>query len=38
LLVPWAQLSPTDQDKDRSSVSSIPDLLEIAKFKAVPVT
>jgi hypothetical protein len=37
LLVPWAQLTPTDQDKDRSSALSIPDLLEIAKFKAVPV-
>ena len=38
LLVSWAQLTPTDQDKDRSSAVSIPDLLEIAKFKAVPVT
>jgi hypothetical protein len=37
LLVPWAQLTLSDQDKDRSSVRSIPGWLEIAKFKAVPV-
>jgi len=36
-LVPWARLSPRDQDKDRASARSIPQLLEIAKFKAVPV-
>jgi hypothetical protein len=37
LLVPWAKLSPSDQEKDRVSAWSIPTLLEIAKFKAVPV-
>jgi hypothetical protein len=37
LLVDWAKLSPSDQDKDRSSARSIPDLLDIAGFKAVPV-
>jgi hypothetical protein len=37
LLVPWAKRSPSDQEKDRASVRSIPELLEIAKFKAVPV-
>ena len=36
-LVPWADLSLSDQDKDRSSVLSIPDWLRLAKFKAVPV-
>jgi hypothetical protein len=37
LLVPWASLSSSNQDKDRSSVRAIPDLLEVARFKAVPV-
>ena len=37
LLTDWAKLSPADQDKDRSSARSIPDLLEVAGFKAVPV-
>lgn len=37
LLVPWADLTPEDQDKDRSSARSIPELLEVAKFKAVRV-
>ena len=37
LLVPWAQLMPSDQDKDRSSITSIPDQLDLAGFKAVPV-
>jgi len=37
LLKPWAQLSPADQDKDRSGAVSIPELLETAKFKAVPI-
>ena len=36
LIVPWAQLSPADQEKDRAFVRTIPELLEIAKFKAVP--
>jgi hypothetical protein len=35
LLADWATLSPSDQDKDRSSARSIPDLLEVAGFKAV---
>lgn len=37
LLVEWSKLPMRDQDKDRSSVRSIPALLERAKFKAVPV-
>jgi len=37
LLVPWTQLPPSDQEKDRNSANAIPDLLEIAKFRAVPV-
>jgi len=37
LLVPWAMLSRADQDKDRASVRAIPGLLDIAKFRAVPV-
>jgi hypothetical protein len=37
LLTPWAKLSPSDQNKDRSIVRGIPDLLETAKFKALPV-
>lgn len=36
-LVDWAELPRSDQDKDRSSVRCIPEWLEIAKFKAVPV-
>jgi len=37
LLVPWAQLSRADQDKDRASIRTIPKWLNIARFKAVPV-
>lgn len=37
LLVDWAELSPADQEKDRAFVRTIPQLLEIAGFKAVPV-
>jgi hypothetical protein len=37
LLVPWTQLSSADQDKDRSSVRDIPNLLNTAKFKACPL-
>ena len=37
LMVDWSKLSHTDKDKDRSSAISIPELLEVAKFKAVPV-
>jgi hypothetical protein len=37
LLADWADLSPTDRDKDRSSARSIPGLLDVAGFKAVPV-
>ncbi len=37
LLVDWPDLSPTDQDKDRSAGRAIPDLLVVAGFKAVPV-
>ena len=37
LLVEWSALGPTDQDKDRSSVRAIPDLLVVAGFKAVPM-
>ncbi len=35
LLVPWKELSPMDQDKDRSSARSIPYVLDEAKYKAV---
>ncbi len=38
LLAAWSRLSPQDQDKDRSSARSIPELLETAGFKAVPVS
>jgi hypothetical protein len=37
LLIEWSRLSPADQDKDRSGARSIPDLLEVAGFKAEPV-
>jgi hypothetical protein len=37
LLVAWKDTSPTNQDKDRESVRGIPEVLDIAKFKAVPV-
>jgi hypothetical protein len=37
LLLDWSALSPTNQDKDRSSVRAIPELLEVARFRAVPV-
>lgn len=37
LLADWADLSPADRDKDRSSARAIPDLLTVAGFKAVPV-
>jgi hypothetical protein len=37
LLVDWSRLSQTDKDKDRSSARSIPGILEVAGFKAVPV-
>lgn len=37
-LVPWAQLAPQDQDKDRASVLSIPEWLNHAKLKAVPAS
>jgi len=30
-------LSRADQDKDRASVRAIPEWLDIAKFRAVPV-
>lgn len=33
----WAKLSPSDQDKDRSSAMSIPALLDVAAFKAISV-
>jgi hypothetical protein len=36
-LVPWARLARADQDKDRASVRAIPGVLDIARFKAVPV-
>jgi hypothetical protein len=36
LLVDWARLSPSDQDKDRSGARSIPLVLDVAGFKAVP--
>jgi hypothetical protein len=36
-LVPWAKLTRADQDKDRASVRAIPGVLEIARFRAVPV-
>lgn len=35
LMAPWAKLTLSDQEKDRSSIRSIPALLEMAKFKAV---
>jgi hypothetical protein len=35
-LLPWAQLAPQDQDKDRKSVRSIPDWLLGAGLKAAP--
>ena len=38
LLVNWSDLSPSDQEKDRSIVRSIPDVLEVAKWKAEPVS
>jgi hypothetical protein len=34
-LVPWAQLAPSDQDKDRSNVLSIVEFLGVAGYKAV---
>lgn len=37
LMVPWAKLLPSDQEKDRHFVRSIPALLEMAKYKAVPI-
>jgi hypothetical protein len=37
LLVGWSALSQTDQDKDRSFVVAIPNLLVVAGFKALPV-
>jgi hypothetical protein len=37
LLVDWARLSPSDQDKDRLSARSIPNLPAVAGFKAVSV-
>lgn len=37
LLVDWTELSMAEQDKDRNSARSIIDLLEVAKFKAIPV-
>ncbi len=36
LLVPWAKLALSDQEKDRTSVKGIPARLETARFKAVP--
>jgi hypothetical protein len=35
LLVPWKELSPVDQNKDRNIIRSIPYVLEEAKYKAV---
>jgi hypothetical protein len=37
LLVDWAQLSFANQQKDRDSVRLIPERLDMAKFRAVPV-
>jgi hypothetical protein len=38
LMVPWARLSPSEQEKDRNSVRSIPELLKVARYKAVPIS
>lgn len=38
LLVDWAKLPESDRDKDRNSATNIPALLEVAKFKAVPLS
>lgn len=35
LLVDWAKLSESDQNKDRNSMRGIPAILEVAGFKAV---
>jgi hypothetical protein len=37
LLVEWAKLSKADQDKDRVIARSIPAVLEVAGYKAVPI-
>ena len=37
LLVDWSELKPRDREKDRNSARSIPVLLQVARFKAVPV-
>ena len=37
LFVDWARLSPADREKDRHSARSIPGVLQVAGFKAVPV-
>jgi hypothetical protein len=36
LLVSWSELEPSNQDKDRSIIRSIPSVLDSAGFKAVP--
>jgi hypothetical protein len=36
LLVDWSKLKPQDQEKNRHSSRSIPTLLQVAGFKAVP--
>ena len=38
LLVDWAKLRESDRDKDRNSATNIPAVLEMAKFKAVPLS
>lgn len=35
-LVPWAKLCISDQDKDRNSVRRFPEVLQTARYKAVP--